>query len=95
MNPVMTDRTKIPLANGVSFFTAATPAVAMIMILITFATDVHRYGRDGPGSLIPFKNMPCTPDGASAYLVLYASTGLTREQIAIARVVIVPLAPIP
>lgn len=43
-----------------------------------------------PGTLIRFEPMISSPDGASAYLILYRSTGLHSEPIAVSGVAIIP-----
>jgi alpha-beta hydrolase superfamily lysophospholipase len=49
--------------------------------------------RGRPGTLIRQEPMPTAPPGASAYRVLYRSTGLKGEPIAVSGVVIVPSQP--
>ncbi len=46
--------------------------------------------RGRPGTLIRHEPMPTSPAGASAYRILYRSTGLKGEPIAVSGVVIVP-----
>jgi acetyl esterase/lipase len=48
-----------------------------------------------PGSLIRVEAMTGAPDGAAAYRVLYRSTGLHDEPIAVSGVVVVPAGPAP
>lgn len=43
-----------------------------------------------PGSVIRYEKMPMMPEGATAYRVLYRSTGLNGEPIAVSGAVIVP-----
>jgi acetyl esterase/lipase len=49
----------------------------------------------GPGSLISVTAMPAGPQGASAYRVVYASTGLSGEMVPVSGVIIVPAGPVP
>jgi acetyl esterase/lipase len=51
--------------------------------------------RGRPGTLIRHEPMPMSPSGASAHRILYRSTGLKGEPIAVSGVVIVPSQPSP
>ena len=48
-----------------------------------------------PGSLIRTAPMQGAPNGAAAYRILYRSTGLHNEPIAVSGVVVVPAGPVP
>lgn len=48
-----------------------------------------------PGTLLEYQPLPNAPDGAAAYQVLYRSTGLRGEPIAVSRAIIVPAGPVP
>jgi pimeloyl-ACP methyl ester carboxylesterase len=48
-----------------------------------------------PGTLLDYQPLPNAPDGATAYRVLYRSTGLRGEPIAISGAIIVPAGPVP
>jgi acetyl esterase/lipase len=48
-----------------------------------------------PGTLIEQEQLPYAPAGATAYRVLYRSTGLHNEPIAVSGVVVVPPGPMP
>ncbi len=48
-----------------------------------------------PGSLISMTSLPGAPDGASAYRILYTSTGLSGEPIPVSGAVIIPKTPPP
>ena len=48
-----------------------------------------------PGSLIRTEPMQGAPNGAAAYRILYRSTGLHNEPIAVSGVVVVPAGPVP
>jgi acetyl esterase/lipase len=48
-----------------------------------------------PGTLLQAQPMPGAPDGASAWRILYSSTGLSGEPIPVSGVVMVPAAPAP
>src|SRR5271169_2327872 len=50
---------------------------------------------NGPGSLISTMPMPGAPGDASAYRIIYTSTGLSGEPIPVSGVVIVPAGPEP
>ncbi|RVU15452.1 alpha/beta fold hydrolase [Methylobacterium oryzihabitans] len=51
--------------------------------------------RTAPGTLLDAQPLANAPDGTSAYRVLYRSTGLRGEPIAVSGAVIVPAGPIP
>ena len=51
--------------------------------------------RAAPGALLDEQPLPNAPDGAAAYRVLYRSTGLHGEPIAVSGAVIVPAGPVP
>jgi alpha-beta hydrolase superfamily lysophospholipase len=55
-----------------------------------YSTEGIDVGAYPPGALIRSQAMDRAPDGASAFRVLYASTGLHGERIAVSGVVIVP-----
>jgi acetyl esterase/lipase len=79
------------------------------LVVAAFATLVSSEGRaqtafyraseqelmGPPGTLIRSEPMPFAPDGASAYRVLYRSTGLRDEPIAVSGIVIIPSGPPP
>jgi alpha-beta hydrolase superfamily lysophospholipase len=67
------------------FFDA--PAFAQTAFYSTQGIDVDAYP---PGALIRSQAMDRAPDGASAFRVLYASTGIHGERIAVSGAVIVP-----
>lgn len=48
-----------------------------------------------PGTLLDTQLLPNAPDGAAAYRVLYRSTGLRGEPIAVSGAIIVPAGPVP
>ena len=48
-----------------------------------------------PGTLLDWQLIPGAPDGAAAYRVLYRSTGMRGEPIAVSGAVVVPAGPIP
>ncbi|MGE7417795.1 lipase family protein [Methylobacterium tarhaniae] len=52
-------------------------------------------GRAAPGTLLDAQPLPNAPDGATAYRVLYRSTGLRGEPIAVSGAIIVPAGPVP
>src|SRR5262249_12662800 len=50
----------------------------------------------GPaGSLIRFEPIPFAPNGAQAYRILYRSTGLKNEPIAVSGIAVIPAGPAP
>ncbi|WP_244539695.1 lipase family protein [Methylobacterium sp. 174MFSha1.1] len=51
--------------------------------------------RGAPGTLLDAQPLPNAPDGATAYRVLYRSTGLRGEPIAVSGAIIVPAGPVP
>jgi acetyl esterase/lipase len=51
--------------------------------------------RGRPGSIIRTEQLPYAPNGASAYRVLYRSTGMAGEPIAVSGIVVVPAGPVP
>lgn len=51
--------------------------------------------RPTPGTLLDTQPLPNAPDGATAYRVLYRSTGLRGEPIAVSGAIIVPAGPVP
>jgi Secretory lipase len=69
----------------------ALVAVSILAILLAAAARAaERTPADGPGSLISAQPMPGAPDGATAYRILYTSTGLSGDSIPVSGVVIVP-----
>ncbi len=50
---------------------------------------------NAPGSLISVERMSGAPEGATAYRIVYASTGLSGEPIPVSGVIIVPDSPVP
>ncbi len=62
-------------------------------------TDFYAVGlaelRGSPGSIIRSEQLPYAPNGASAYRVLYRSTGLGGEPIEVSAIVAVPAGPAP
>jgi acetyl esterase/lipase len=53
------------------------------------------FGASPPGSLISVTAMSGAPEGASAYRILYTSTGLSGEPLPVSGVIIVPAGPVP
>jgi acetyl esterase/lipase len=67
----------------------------LILAPIAIGSLSHTSAADAPGSIIDVQPMPGAPDGASAYRILYASTGLSGEPITVSGVIIRPSAPAP
>jgi hypothetical protein len=53
------------------------------------------FGASPPGSLISVTAMSGAPEGASAYRILYTSTGLSGDPVPVSGVIVVPVGPIP
>jgi acetyl esterase/lipase len=70
-------------------------ALSLILAAILFGPINFASAADAPGSVISVRPMPGAPDRASAYRILYASTGLSGESITVSGVIIVPSAPTP
>lgn len=51
--------------------------------------------RSGPGTLLDHQPLPNAPQGATAYRVLYRSTGMRGEPIVVSGAIIVPAGPVP
>src|SRR5215469_7867881 len=84
-----------PSGSAVACATALTLVAGPVAAQSTFyqATEAEIAGP--PGTLIRQEPMLSAPPGASAYRVLYRSTGLHDEPIAASGVVIVPPGPAP
>lgn len=73
-----------------------TCLLATFMLMAFFIRGAHAgNAMSGPGTLIGATAMPGAPDGASAYRILYASTGLSGQPVLVSGVVIVPAGPEP
>jgi acetyl esterase/lipase len=70
-------------------------ALSLILAGIVFGPTNLAVAADAPGSVITIRPMPGAPGGASAYRILYASTGLSGEPITVSGVIIAPSAPAP
>ncbi len=66
-----------------------TPALAQA------APQARSGARIAPGTLLDSQPLPNAPEGAAAYRVLYRSTGLRGEPIAVSGAIIVPAGPVP
>ena len=78
--------------------TAALPFIsgAAAQSAIPIFYDAPRNELPGkPGSLIRYERYAIAPEGATAYKILYRSTGLKGEPIAVSGVVLIPQAPVP
>lgn len=51
--------------------------------------------RSAAGTLLDYQPLPNAPEGAAAYRVLYRSTGLRGESIAVSGAIIVPAGTVP
>lgn len=60
-----------------------------------YAPPTPEVARGRPGALIRIQQLAGAPDSASAYRILYRSTGLNGEPIPVSGVVILPSGPIP
>jgi hypothetical protein len=96
--------------NGIPLRTANIAAAVLVWLLALLAqavvaparADPDFYDPAGidlssypPGGLIRYQPIERAPDGASAYRVLYRSTGMRDEPIAVSGVVITPNSPSP
>jgi acetyl esterase/lipase len=76
------------------FWAMARALIASLAILIRRAGD-RALAAEAPGSLVSMQPMPGAPDGASAWRILYWSTGIAGEAIEVSGVVIVPNGVVP
>lgn len=74
----------------------ATLMAALLIAGCGLGASAHAAGEAVfPGMLLQVQPMPGAPDGASAWRVLYASTGLSGAPIPVSGIVIVPATPMP
>jgi hypothetical protein len=82
-----------------AFFVLAAVAQAAMVIDVSAQTPFYRANADeldgAPGTLIRQEHMSGAPLDATAYRILYRSTGLNNEPIAVSGVVIIPAGPPP
>ncbi len=99
MNPYSTRFTLRKLAVTAAAVAAAVMSwsnIAAAQVAIPYFYDAPARELPGkPGSLIRFERYAFAPDGAIAYKVLYRSTGLRGEPIAVSGVVLIPPTPAP
>jgi acetyl esterase/lipase len=80
-----------PLCAAIAFALLCDPAKAQTAFYTPQEQDLA--GR--PGTIIRKEPMRGAPDGAAAYRILYRSTGLHDEPIAVSGVVVIPAGPAP
>lgn len=81
-------------AASVAALTPINKAAAQVAI--PYFYDAPRQELPGkPGSLIRLERYAFAPEGATAYKILYRSTGLNGEPIAVSGVALVPRTPVP
>ena len=78
----------LPVGVLVAFALLAWPPAAQAQDKFYTASAEDLQG--SPGSIIRWERMPTSPTGADAFRVLYRSTGLSNEPIAVSGVVFVP-----
>ncbi len=81
------------MQNWQAFLIRALMLVAGLVVAVSAIGQA--FAADAPGSLIRMEAMPGAPDGATAYRILYVSTGLSGEPIPVSGVVIIPAGRVP